>query len=303
MFVKKKCIRYGYLLCVVSGFRLVGMGPFAADHVVTSFTEVQELFDKATPDSLVVLDIDRTISEPLDATLRIGTTQNVEDFSDKNESITAIYGDFLEGIERKPKGFFVRAVLNSLEQHLVEPVIADIVADLQQRRVPVVALSAFCAGQSKDVPEGSIQESRYQKMRRLGIDLSTSFDFQERFFLPDDDWWVSSVRYYKGLISTASRAKGTTLWAFMESLKKEGRMPLEVIFADDAHVNIESVKKELCRRAIPVTTILYEASTHRASEEVIDSVVAKAQYDYILAHDAYISYADAAKLVSGAEKG
>ncbi|MDZ4126917.1 MAG: hypothetical protein U1E02_22530, partial [Hydrogenophaga sp.] len=92
MFVKKKYIRYGCLLFVVCAPHLAGMGSYAADHVVDSFAEVQEVFDRATPDSLVVLDIDRTISEPLDATLRIGTTQNVEDFSDKNESITALYG-------------------------------------------------------------------------------------------------------------------------------------------------------------------------------------------------------------------
>ncbi|MDZ4098803.1 MAG: DUF2608 domain-containing protein, partial [Methylophilaceae bacterium] len=176
----------------------------------------------------------------------------------------------------------------------------DIIADLQQRRVPVVALSAFYAGSSKDVPEGSVQESRYQKLRRLGIDLSTSFAFQERFFLPEDDWFARSVQYYKGIISTANRGKGPMLWAFMESLKKEGRIPTEVVFADDAHVNVASVKQELYRRAIPVTTILYKATTKRASEEVIDAVVAQKQYEYILAHDAYISYADAAKLVSGA---
>ncbi len=262
---------------------------------VESLHEVLDIFAQATSESLVVLDLDGTIAQPQDPSFRLAFTPGATAATEKNKAILDLYADFSEKLSVE---FFVRVLLPVLKHQLVEPVMSDIIHDLQQRKVPVVVLSAFEAKQSELVPEGSTHEARYQLLKRLGIDLSTSFDFQERVLCEETfDWYGDKIRYYKGIISTAGRPKGLVLGDFVASLYKKN-----VVFVDDVYDNALSVRNEMVRRGIACTVLWYTRTVSQVDAQVLDPVVAKKQFDSILKDDAYISYDEAAQLVNSSEE-
>lgn len=262
---------------------------------VESLHDALDIFEQATPESLVVLDLDGTIVWPHDPTFRLAFTQGAVAATEKNKAILDLYADFRE---KRSVEFFVRVLLSALKHQLVEPVMSDIIHDLQQRKVPVVVLSAFEAKQSALVPEGSTHEARYQLLKRLGIDLSTSFDFQERVLCQEaSDWYGDTIRYYKGIISTARRPKGLVLGDFVASLHKKN-----VVFVDDVYDNALSVHNEMARRGIAHTVLWYTRALSQVDAQVLDPEVVKKQFASILRNNAYISYDEAAQLVNSSEE-
>ncbi len=302
----KRFLNTSILLCrsVVLGGMVCGMVPLRAMELVGRSWEVESLHDaldifaQTTSESLVVLDLDGTIAQPRDPIFRLVFTQGAASTTEKNKAIFELYADFRQ---KKSEEFFVRALLTALKHQLVEMVMSDIIHDLQQRKVPVLVLSAFEAKQS-DIPEGSTHESRYQLLKGLGIDLSTSFDFQERVLCEDvSDWYGTSIRYYKGIISTANRPKGVVLWDFMRLLREKKGLPHNIVFVDDVRENIVSVQKEMNWRGVANTVLWYTRALSQVDAKVLDVDVVKKQFDFILAHDSYISYEDASRLGNSSE--
>ena len=281
------------LLClwgmVFGAVPLRAMAVAGTAYEIESLHGALDIFEQATPETLVVLDLDGTIAQPEDPTFRLAFTQGAAAATEKNKAILDLYADFRE---KRSVEFFVSVLLPALKHQLVEPVMSDIIHDLQQRKVPVVVLSAFEAKQSALVPEGSTHESRYQLLKRLGIDLSTSFDFQERVLCEEaSDWYGDSIRYYKGIISTANRPKGAVSWDFMRLLDKKN-----LVFVDDVYANARSVSDEMERRGIAHTVLWYTRTVSQVDVQVLDPEVVKKQFDSILKNNAYISYDEAAQL-------
>ena len=223
--------------------------------------------------SLIVFDVDETILTSQDKILRpCGKTFL------KNYISEAMRKGFFG---KRPYAELRNLVISSMRTELFDPSIVSFIAELQQRGVAVIALTAMKTGTIKENLRS--EEWRYNQLLAYGIDLSSSFSSH-----PDLELMVSQEtgkpRFYKGIICTDGVPKGACLKAFLDQLQYT---PTKIYFLDDCLDFVESVQESMDAMNIPCDGFHYTYFDN--VQESVDEEVAAYQLQTLFTESQWIS--------------
>lgn len=133
---------------------------------------------------------------------------------------------------------------------LVEEKMIEVIKNLQERKVKVMALTAV--GASRE-----LRRWRVRNLNQIGLDFSTSFDLQEVEFYKLPYCRNIYSAFYQGVLCTAHNPKGSVLIAFLSTIDWR---PAKVIFFDDQFSRCVDVAHEMAEYNIPVQCYWYQAA-------------------------------------------
>jgi hypothetical protein len=257
---------------------------------IGSIERVLDIFAHITDRDFVVCDIDNTLmesSEPIEQTRFLknqALQNNKEEFADrlKKNFLREEYNQFL--LQRK---------LQTKPQPVESRFIAEI-NKLIDRTVPVISLTYRTSGIPLTMNLKS-ENFTYQQLRDIGIDLSQSFAMDNQYLddLVNND--MTSPLFHNGIIFCNSFQKGLVLKSF---IKKTGWNPKTIFFFDDDEANAILVANEMAGMGFECHTYIYEAAQITNTTNSFNMDVIQYQHQLMLGQKKYISYADAATLLS-----
>lgn len=198
---------------------------------ICSFSEAKEVIEKANVNTLVIFDIDNTVCVKEWPFLqdRYSSDPLVMNFWEEPHSCCNITADELEKI------------IFEAPEMLIEPIIVKIIKNLQEKNIPVIALTSRATGDWAGIK--NLEEKLYLILKTFDIDFSSSFPIKEPFFSEKD------LLFYKGIgfvprneNKEEKTDKGDVL---MKLLEKANFIPERIIFFDDNFVNIKKVNEAI----------------------------------------------------------
>ena len=240
---------------------------------IHSFGQASEVLASVDHGTLVLFDVDATITVPGSPMLWA--------------NVIKIHGQWLEQLydEVFKKSARSKEYLQSIWQDqeipkLVESDIVHIIANLQERQVPVFALTAIMTGSYYSIP--SLPEWRYAKLKQVTIDFKHE-DFSDHIFTNLPMYDEQYPLFYKGILFSTVVSKGDVLGAFLDRIEWE---PTLVIFFDDNLMRVQEVESEMNKRKIPFIGYHYhgiECLTDKLNKEI-----AAFQLNYLVQYERWI---------------
>jgi hypothetical protein len=207
-------------------------------HEIREYKDVAYLFAHPDPRTLFVFDVDDT--------LIINPTYSTP--PKKGLTFDAFIKEFSRGVQ-------------DTAYRLIDPLILEYITSIQRQGVKVVGLT-HCINGSFGMGPGmimvpSLPRLRYEKLKDIGFDFSSSFENQEITFCCTIETRDFHPLYYKGILFTDLMDKGSFLGGFLENI---GWTPRNVVFFDDKRENVYSVLQAMHRRNIPCEGFLYQGA-------------------------------------------
>lgn len=249
--------------------------------IIYSIKEAKKELDRADQHTLVLFDVDDTLTyninvpfQPWFFKTKIGKKFHTEvgkHFQSKDDS-------------RMYRKRFRAHRMRTFTDQPLEPEIIHEIKKLQNRGVPVIALTRMNTGSLGRTLIPSLPKWRYEKLQKVGIDFSSSFKQQEVVLTKLVSYADRHPVFYKGILLTDMFPKGKVLGEFLDVMKLK---PKKVIFFDDRIRFIRSVEKEMYKR-----NIAFSGYAYRAIDELpqtFDQKILDYQLKHLKEHDEFIS--------------
>lgn len=285
-------------LCVLI-FLLNGCGTRSPEPIkpikeINSIMESLPTLESIDTTTLVVFDVDDTLQVSKDAILR---TNDQLLSPSQLVLVQKFYAEYVDYLQKKNSNLsgdlFMALFASKLMLHtrfrLVEEITASIINALRARGIKVIALTAAPRGKWGVID--NFGEFRFATLKKLGIDLSGSFEMQEMPVVPE------GAVFYKGILLAEAHDKGTVLTGFLNKISWK---PTKIIFFDDNKRYLEQVADVLKKLNIEFVGYWYKAALLQGVK--LDSNVLGYQLQYMKEHDNYINEADATVIMQRQNK-
>ncbi len=251
---------------------------------IRSFQEAEAILATTDKNTLVLFDVDETLIYWAD---KIQYPKFKSQWQDMKKMAWERAGDRQTLLRSK--------IFLKCKKVLIEPFVADIIRQLQDREVKVLALTKMESGNYGIIP--LMEEWRYQELRDLGITFKSWSDHRMEFsqcVTRENNYPV----FYKGILVTNRHEKGEVLGAFLDTIfEREGYKPDRVMLFEDQIGNLQSVEQELASRGIAFEGYHYLGPYPDAE---FDPIIAQYQLDYLHDHEEWLTDEEAAQhLASG----
>ncbi|MDR0968191.1 MAG: DUF2608 domain-containing protein [Holosporaceae bacterium] len=205
--------------------------------------DIEIEFAQADDETLVIIDCDGVLIEPVDNVLK---TQNarfcfkmLDDYAKKLKETSFSEKEINEEIR-----LIMSIGWKSAKQELLNKEWPELIKALQSRGIKVVLLSACGTGGWGVIK--STSEWRYDELLKFGIDFKKSWlGFKKIVFsdfgLRKDRVWKGYPVFENGMLLSANEQKGDVLKAFLAKIPQYKFK--KIIFIDDHQNMIESVQK------------------------------------------------------------
>jgi len=244
---------------------------------IDSFSQVAHELQNADKNTLVVFDVDDTLIVPESKILWPKVQEANKEWVDqwfeecaKNTpppELEKYYGA-IQMLKEKPV--------------LIEPEIVEIIRNLQERGIKVIALTAIDTGKRSIIP--SMAAWRFKTLQTVGIDFSktnvSNMVFNELPLGMDGNPLV----LHNGILFSSVVPKGVVLGAFLDRMKWK---PERVIFFDDSIKHIKSVAQEMDKRSISFYGYEYLGSQYLAGE--LDKEAIALQRSHLIKHEEWLT--------------
>lgn len=281
-------------------------------HTITSIQEIAQECEQADEKTLVLLDIDDTLEEDKDPTFQSRFIYADDPSLKRYEEL---YHQFIKKLGNNPDSLFSHSKLVALQKKcLVEPKSAQLIKNLQQKKVSVIALSAFAGGPcGDDIPD--FHDFRYQQLLDNGIDLNQPLPtvniqaFNDAVKIEAGSF--DTIFLKCGIVSSSFAPKGVVARCLIEHMNPR---PEKVVFVDDNRRNHHTIAmaikilnmknfKESSNAAktpnyIMLSNFLYTAARIIGPSDHIDPIVARTQFDLMDKQRTYVSYDEAERLLA-----
>jgi hypothetical protein len=259
-------------------------------HTIESFEKVTSLLRSVDHHTLVIFDVDYTLTAPTDTYQQrwwFPTTAEGKAFMKEiNEYINS------QGCPMQHyKNMQARQKIATTDQP-IEPPIVSLITELQQRSVKVMALTKLHTGSMGNQIIPSLPQWRFEKLQSVGIDFRHGFNFEELQFMHLRSITGHHPMFYKGILMTDMFSKGKVLGAFLDTINWE---PSQVIFFDDQPKFVRSVEKEMIKRAIPFQGFIYKGINNMP--KVLDRDILAKQLEYFKKYNHLLSDDDARRML------
>ena len=238
---------------------------------IHSFSEAHPIIETLDKDSLVVFDVDRVLIEYEDAVLHAHNNPIMREIIVKHAQDLG-----LNTVQEQMSTMQYQA-----RPKLIEQEVKDLIYSLQQKNVPVIALTATPIGSIPKI--GSIQDWRIARLKDLGL----TFSFQEMPFhsFSELTGMGPSPVFKEGILFSATYSKGAVLKSFLQKINWK---PQTVVFFDDYTINVQTVHTEM--HALGVERVF---SFHYLGAEKwlqnLDYSLAESQIRHLLEHREWLS--------------
>lgn len=200
---------------------------------VNTMEEVYHAFQDADETTLAIFDVDMVLVQPSEPAFQM---PNMKRYSKISKRI------FSEVPLTKQMLFLSLMTIDS-EPLLIDARLPLFLKELQEKRIPTMALTANLTGALKHI--ASMEKWRVDGLRKLGIDFSHHSPYQQSVVFDE----LASYRgnfsaYLEGILFV----NGTTVSkgeAFLSFLKRTHTAPSKIIFIDDREENLKSLETVL----------------------------------------------------------
>ena len=194
---------------------------------VSAIWEAKGVFEKADKKTLVIFDVDSTLTQPSNPYFQRKTVRRYK----------AFYKAQLAPLTKYEQLIFDHLFVLQSPSVLVEEGFPALIEALQQRGVKTIAYTAAKTG-----PLGTILPSfpewRYQELKQLGIDFSQSFP-NKVLFKAFSDFGGGHPGMENGIVYSGHQVeKGEIIGAVLDAMHWQ---PKTVIFVDDKERNLTSM--------------------------------------------------------------
>lgn len=256
-----------------------GCSSFSSQSIKTiySFEEAHSELATADAQTLVIFDVDDTLISQSDEVLKTGH---------RGSPFTkALFNKIHQEGEKHPDNKAYRDRIGSkiklqARRQLIEPMIAGLIKQLQDKGVKVIALTHMHTGPYGVIP--NVEEWRYQDLHNFGIDFSRDIS-DDMIFDTFPEFRGHYPRFYKGILITHNRSKGEVLGAFLDKISWK---PKKIIFFDDWMDYLKTVQEETKKRNI--TCSLYHYLGAEKLVKTLDEHVATFQIEHMIKTETWL---------------
>jgi hypothetical protein len=266
---------------------------------IETLSQAQEELAVADDKTLVVFDMDDTLIVPTEKMFYLLYKKN-EDFDPSDvDFVKLLRDDFRkiatskndpEYLNKLSSAVYAKTIFTPVEERTVSTI-----KDLQNKDVNVIVLTSSNTGKFFSIE--NMQQWREHNLNQIGLDFSKSFDQQEIIFENFDKQFGFYPVFYKGILCAAGNPKGKVLATFLD---KMGKKIDKVIFFDDIYHHCQSVDSEMKKRSIPIQCYWYKAACKNKIK--LNQKVVKAQFDYWIAHEEFLTEEEALRMNGNGEK-
>ncbi|KKP22564.1 MAG: hypothetical protein SZ59_C0005G0029 [candidate division TM6 bacterium GW2011_GWF2_28_16] len=249
---------------------------------INSYSQVKELFDHCDKNSLIIFDIDDTLITSQDA------------FA--NDVLFPWYFKIIAGIkypkiifDKEKIEYIASIVVQNSVRYVFDPDIVNIIKNLQNKNIPVIALSYMKAGTVGIIK--NLPEWRANMLNNLDINFTSKYP--DIIFKKLPQKYNNYPCLYKGILCTNEESKGLTLGAFLDCYNLN---PDKIIFFDDMKDNLVSVKKECQKRKI--NFMGFQVTGVQLKRPVWNTKRALLQLDFLIEHEQWIPDEVANKIIN-----
>ncbi|MBW8309600.1 MAG: DUF2608 domain-containing protein [Candidatus Paracaedibacteraceae bacterium] len=198
---------------------------------VNSLHEAKDYLSGAHKNSLLLIDVDSTLTMPSDPYLRRHAIQNHK----------KIYIDLVANLTANQNRFFKHLMVMESSSQLVENDWPSLIIQLQARGIKILAFTAAKTGPIQSIIS-SFPDWRYEELRRLGMDFSTAFP-ESILFTELQDFGNDHPGIEKGIVYCGHQlSKGELVRPVLKALKFT---PSLIILIDDKWENLEAVSQAI----------------------------------------------------------
>lgn len=199
---------------------------------INSIVEAKPFFALADAKTLVIFDIDSTITTPSSSVLQRQTFLRHKDFMDS----------CFNHLAENEKRIFLHLVVSGSPSMLVEEGFPAIIEELQKRNVKTIAYTASKTGPLGEMK--SFPQWRFNELKRLGIDFSKAFKGSVLFKdLPDIGGDFPGME--RGIVySDYANSKGDVLQHVLQTLQMH---VARIVAIDDKKKNLQSLLEATVR--------------------------------------------------------
>lgn len=226
-------------------------------------------FDAITANTLVIFDVDETLIAPVDAYL-INKHMHTPEVTIFDEQLLKKYPEVKDWNELAS----IRLLQST--RPLIETEIVEKIRNLQNRNIPVIALTAMFTGPWGIVD--AMEEWRYNHLLSLGFQGS----FTENIIT-----FALNNRnpiFYKGILVTDMQGKGPVLDLFLNAMSYN---PAHIVMFDDSLIHLESVQSECIKRGISFKGYHYKGA--QLKKKTWDANIIQVQADYLVKNKRWLS--------------
>lgn len=208
---------------------------------VSSFHKAEPYLTGISQDTLVIFDIDSTMTTPEDIYLRRYAIKQHKD----------IYNKYVPILTKNQQRIFHHLLVLQSPSQLVEKGIPSLIQKIQKSGVKTLAWTS-----SKIDAVGTIVSSfpewRYKELKRLGIDFFTTYP-RKVVFKNFPDFGGDYTGMEKGIVYCGHQAeKGDLLKPVLQELRW---IPNRIIFIDDKYENLKSLADAIQKNFPSITYI------------------------------------------------
>jgi len=193
---------------------------------VNSIKEMKPYFELANQDTLVIFDVDSTLTTPSDQYLQRQTIQLYK----------PLYKQLIDNLSENQYRIFLHLVIVNSPSILLEDETPLIIKNLQNKGIKTIGYTGSKIGSLGHLP--SFPDWRYNELKRLGIDFAKIFP-GKIIFKGFNDLGGDSIGIENGIVySGYKHTKGSVLNVVLNELKW---IPKQIIAIDDKEKNVISI--------------------------------------------------------------
>lgn len=267
-------------------FFVIALFCTTAQAEIVQTANLQPIIDaiqKSDENTLVVVDVDDVLVKADDQILQIAHKKELD----------KIIADLSQKYSREKIEDLTSIVFSQYQKSLVDPKIREVFNLLKSRNIKFIALTAAPTGKLGQIQ--SLEDWRIEDLKKFGFDFSLSFpDIQPTTFtnLPSLKNPKQFCSYKGGILFTCDVPKGEVLKAFLSLIKHQFN---KIIFVDDLHKNLESVKK-FCKES-GITYHGFEYTATQGSITPLNKKRAQAQINALIKKGKWLTDMQTEKLL------
>ncbi|MEC7839909.1 MAG: DUF2608 domain-containing protein [Chlamydiota bacterium] len=224
--------------------------------------QVEALCNQADRDTLVIFDIDMTLTIPTNPALQM---PNVKMYKSRFKKYKALWS-------KDQKTIITNFIGLNNSPKLLDPHTKLLIKSLQRRNIPTIALTATLAGPILDIQD--VISYRDDLLKKLDIDFSVTSPSQDYFIFDDLLPYLGGYpQTKKGIIlaNGEKNMKGVVLTRFLEAIDWT---PQKVIFIDDDLSQVESMENSMGKLGVQ-----FEGVHFRAIDDFVADKISPEDFD------------------------
>ena len=227
---------------------------FYKNNIITIESFVQADLSKCDTQTLITFDVDDTLITAQDALGRIDKLPLLF------KILAVCYHPSL--LTEKSNELITSIIFEKASQKITEPIVVDIIHDLQSRGCHVIGLTSIESGPWGIIP--SIPEWRCDMLASMDINLKDHLNDETFTALPK--FQDQYPKFHKGIIFANQDSKGRALGAFIDAGTTK---PTHVISFDDRLTALHSIAHACKKRNIEFIGYHYTGSDKKAKPFII----------------------------------